>query len=268
MCVTIVIGGVFMWTRSDLKYQAKGFLRSFYWKAFIVCLIASIFTSGGNAKKETHYDVNASIPTVETEEYYLELGPGPNGIIFDQFFENPFTLRVGGFGTVLLIGLISMVLVIIIGNLLIVGEKRFFINSFKGEEVKVSTVFSTMRRGQWARLAGKMFLLDLYLFLWFLLFIIPGIIKSYEYKFVPYILAEDPEISLSEAIRISSKLTDGEKGDMLILDLSFIGWHLLGGLLFGIGSIFVNPYQRATFVKLYEHLRGDFKTEIYEQFYE
>lgn len=125
-----------------------------------------------------------------------------------------------------------------------------------------------MKKGQWTRLAGKMFLLDLYLFLWFLLFIIPGIIKSYEYKFVPYILAEDPEISLSEAIRISSKLTDGEKGDMLILDLSFIGWHLLGGLLFGIGSIFVNPYQRATFVKLFEHLRGNFNTGIYEQFYE
>lgn len=267
-CANIRFGGVIMWTRKGLKQETKEWLKSFYWKAFIVCLIATIFTSGFKGKRETRYDFNHTIPSLTTEEYRIELSPGPNRFIFDNFFENPFTIRVLGFGTFFLIGLASVVITVIIGNLLIVGEKRFFINAFRGDEVKISTVLSAMRKDQWLPMAGKMFLLDIYLFLWFLLLIVPGIIKSYQYKFVPYILAEDPELTLSEAISLSSQLTDGHKSEMLVLDLSFIGWHILGGLFFGIGSIFIAPYQRGTFVKLYEHLRGDFSTGVYEQFYD
>ena len=95
-----------------------------------------------------------------------------------------------------------------------------------------------------------MFLKDLYIFLWSLLFIIPGIVKSYEYRFIPYILAENPNISVDEAFKLSKSMTDNQKGDIFILDLSFFGWYLLGMLTI-IGTVFVTPYHEATNAQLY-----------------
>jgi len=255
-----------MWSRKELKQETKDFLKKYYWKSFLVCLIASILTSGSSSREKRTNGIDQNSQSLTQQEYYIELAPGANRIIFDDLFDNPFSIKVVGFATVLLLGLGSIVLTIIFGNLLLVGEKRFFINSFKGEEVKISTMFTTFKKGQWLNLAGKMFLLDVYILLWFLLLIIPGIIKVYQYKFAPYILAESPELTLKEALKISTKLTDGEKSNMFVLDLSFLGWHLLGSLFFGIGSIFVAPYQRGTFVKLYEYLRGDLNISINDQF--
>lgn len=92
--------------------------------------------------------------------------------------------------------------------------------------------------------------------LWTLLLIIPGIVKSYEYRLVPYILSEEPYLPSDEVISKSRDMTDGHKWDMFVLDLSFLGWHLLGYLFFGIGSIFVHPYEQATYAKLYDTLSG------------
>ena len=100
------------------------------------------------------------------------------------------------------------------------------------------------------------FLRMLYEFLWSLLLVIPGIIKSYQYRMVPYILAENPSISAKRAFAMSKKMTDGEKWKMFVLDLSFIGWKLLGVLACGIGVYFVEPYLQATYAELYEAMRA------------
>ncbi|MFW5787658.1 MAG: DUF975 family protein, partial [Halanaerobiales bacterium] len=75
------------------------------------------------------------------------------------------------------------------------------------------------------------------------------------YKMVPYILADNPDIGASRAIELSNSMTDGEKWEMFFLDLSFIGWFLLGVLTFGIGWFFVQPYYDATYGELYLILR-------------
>ena len=92
-------------------------------------------------------------------------------------------------------------------------------------------------------------------FLWSLLFIIPGIIKSYEYCMIPYILAENPEIEMDRAFEISRKMTKGEKWKIFVLGLSFIGWYLLGLLCCCVGTIFVDPYSEATYAELYQVMR-------------
>ena len=97
-----------------------------------------------------------------------------------------------------------------------------------------------------------MFLLNLKILLWSFLFIIPGIIKSYEYYMVPYILSENPKISSKRAFEISKEMTDREKFDIFWLSLSFFGWYLLGSLTCGIGNLFVEPYIQATFAELYQ----------------
>ena len=74
----------------------------------------------------------------------------------------------------------------------------------------------------------------------------PGIIKSYAYRMVPYILADNPKMDAMEAIALSRKMMDGQKWNTFVLDLSFLGWYLLGILALGIGTLFVHPYKFST----------------------
>jgi uncharacterized membrane protein len=99
-------------------------------------------------------------------------------------------------------------------------------------------------------------LVSLYTFLWSLLFIIPGIIKSYSYAMTPYILLDRPELSATDAIKESEKMMDGHKMELFILDLSFIGWILLSMLTCGILVLYVEPYMMATKAAFYLELKG------------
>ncbi|QWB95994.1 DUF975 family protein [Mycoplasmatota bacterium] len=96
---------------------------------------------------------------------------------------------------------------------------------------------------------------NIFLFLWGLLLVIPGIIKSYSYSQIYYIIRENPEIGPMEAIDKSREMMDGKKGKLFMLDLSFIGWYLLGLLAFGVGVIFVVPYHRLARANFYNELR-------------
>ena len=100
-----------------------------------------------------------------------------------------------------------------------------------------------------------MFLRGLFESLWTLLLVIPGIYKHYEYYMIPYLLADNPEMEWHEAFRLSKEMMAGNKFDTFVLELSFIGWYLLGMLVCCIGGIFVNPYYEMTFVELYWVLR-------------
>ena len=97
-----------------------------------------------------------------------------------------------------------------------------------------------------------MFFRGLYTFLWSLLFIIPGIIKAYEYRLIPYLLAENPNMDMQEAFERSRTMMDGNKYDAFILDISFIGWIILSEVTRGIlGIFYVNPYIQLTNTELY-----------------
>lgn len=251
-----------MWTRKDLKAEAKEFLKRNYWKAFAVCLIVSLLTGGsGRSSRETNY------MSTDFGDYNYEINFGPGnefGTMIEGIgFDNPFQVAVGASAFALFM-LFSIAIAIIIGNALQVGEKRFFIRSFK-DEASVGTLFSTLRKGEWVPIAIKMFLMDLFILLWGLLLIIPGIIKYYQFRMIPYILAEDPELTFAEAKEISTMMTNGQKGEIFVLDLSFIGWYLLGSLFFGIGGIFVKPYHEATLAKLYQHYRDGLELPLGEQ---
>ena len=102
-----------------------------------------------------------------------------------------------------------------------------------------------------------LFLRNLYIALWSLLLVIPGIIKSYEYRMVTYLLAEYPDMTREEAFKISKEMMTGQKMDAFLLDLSFFGWYLLTAITCGIAGIFyVLPYVHATNAELYVTLRN------------
>ena len=103
------------------------------------------------------------------------------------------------------------------------------------------------------------FFKDLFVWLWSLLFVIPGIIKAYEYRLVPYIYAENPDMKYSDILAESSKLMKGNKWKTFVLDLSFIGWEILSLMTCGLLSVFyVDPYRLQTDAALYEAIKyGD-----------
>ncbi|MCC8044178.1 MAG: DUF975 family protein [Clostridiales bacterium] len=115
--------------------------------------------------------------------------------------------------------------------------------------------------GYYWSLVKTQFLRKLYTFLWSLLLVIPGIVKSYEYCMIPYLLADFPDMESDEAFSISRTMMDGNKLETFILDLSFIAWELLSSVTLGIvGVFYVNPYEYATKAELYRVLKNEYFT--------
>ena len=151
----------------------------------------------------------------------------------------------------LVMALVGMLLQYLVENVLIVGGSRFFVLN-QTERPGVGTMLDPFRSGHYGNVVLTMFLRDLYVFLWSLLLVVPGIVKSYEYKMVPYILAENPGMDRKEAFLISKQMMEGQKWEAFVLDLSFIGWNILSVFTCGILSVlYVEPYYQATIAEMY-----------------
>ncbi len=111
------------------------------------------------------------------------------------------------------------------------------------------------REGRFMRAMVLGFLQAFYLFFWSLLLVIPGIVKSYSYRLAFYLALDYPELSPAECITLSRRLMNGYKKQAFLLDLSFIGWFILGALCCGIGVLFVHPYHYTAQANFYLMLR-------------
>ena len=102
-----------------------------------------------------------------------------------------------------------------------------------------------------------MLLVVVFTFLWSLLFVIPGIVKGYSYALTPYILIDDPQISIRDAVRKSQRMMSGQKFNLFYLQLSFIGWWILSILTGGIGFLWLIPYYTTSMAVFYRNLRDN-----------
>lgn len=214
-----------MWTRSELKSNAKQVLRRTYWLGFAIALVAGVLAG-----------VSGSAGTLNSLRVQL-------GIDF------PYTVIAS-------VGLLSLLYGIFISAPLNVGLYDFFMSS-REYDISFGRLFSAFSGGNFLNVVKILFLRSLYITLWSLLLFVPGIIKSYEYYFIPYILAENPSISKERAFQISKEMTQGDKFNIFVLQLSFIGWELLGMLACFVGTYFVTPYVMATFAELYAAKRTE-----------
>ena len=141
------------------------------------------------------------------------------------------------------------------------GCRKFFRKNLD-EPAKLSNIVYAFD-SNYKNIVKTAFLRDLFIWLWSLLFVIPGIIKAYEYRLVPYIFAENPDMKYSDILAESSKLMKGNKWKTFVLDLSFIGWELLSLCTCGLLSVFyVDPYKLQTDAALYEAIKYGDKKEI------
>ncbi|MDE5565296.1 MAG: DUF975 family protein, partial [Oscillospiraceae bacterium] len=142
-----------------------------------------------------------------------------------------------------------------LGNVVRVGQCKYFYEARNGRQ-DFNNLFANFKGGKYMATVKTMFYQMLYIFLWSLLFIIPGIIKAYEYFLIPYMLAENPHLDRKRAFEISKQTMNGEKASLFLLNLSFIGWSLLGALACGVGVYFVMPYIEATMAEFYTCMRA------------
>jgi uncharacterized membrane protein len=143
----------------------------------------------------------------------------------------------------------------LIGGVIQIGYADFLLKQHDGQNTNFSDLFSKF--DFFGTGFAQRFLRSLYVFLWSLLFVIPGIMKEYSYAMTPFILAENPGMSASQAIRLSEDLMDGYKSDLFILDLSFIGWNLLAVLTLNLGHIALNPYKNAAYAAFYRQIQAE-----------
>ena len=138
------------------------------------------------------------------------------------------------------------------------GENRIFLESRKYKETRIKRIVFGFRKKRYFKIIKSTFKRNMYKALWDIT-IIGGIIKKYSYLMVQFVIAENPEISGRDAIKISREMMNGHKWETFKLDLSFIGWHILDALTFGLAGFWINTYTRATVAELYAVLREDYK---------
>lgn len=157
-------------------------------------------------------------------------------------------------------GLLSSLLSIAMSLLLFivtVGYTKFMLNFINDKEYSLDQLWSYF--GDWKNLATVWVHETIMIFLYFLLLIVPGIIKTISYSLVPYILVDDPNMSSGDVLDLSSKMMNGHKMDYFKLELSFIGWHLLAVLTLGILEIWIAPYQATAMTKFLSEVKSEYE---------
>ena len=260
-----------MWDRKELK--AKG--KAAYNANKIACIIAALILmiAGGigsgttaspsvtvrnqlNNKDQAveSYDDSLSgddAVTVEVNGQDLDAGEIEHHII------PMIALSTAVLFLILIAATVGIMVLALVLNPLHVGARKFFIQNASNPETKVDGMNVGFVFGRNYRdIVFTMLGTQLITMLWTLLFIVPGIYKAYCWRLVPFIIADDPEISGKKARARSAAMMNGSKWASFVLDLSFIGWKLVGALTFGIVNIvFTNPYEAATDTELYLALK-------------
>ncbi|MBO5312781.1 MAG: DUF975 family protein [Clostridia bacterium] len=159
--------------------------------------------------------------------------------------------------------LVGSIAVLILMGPLSMGLCQYFLNSSIRKEGDAES-FATMFNHFSTDFGGNAILgilTGLFTFLWSLLFIFPGIIKSYSYAMAYYIKIDHPEYSATQAITESRRMMNGYKFKLFCLDLSFIGWYIVGFLACCVGTFWVNPYAQASRAEFYLALKSKAETE-------
>ena len=217
-----------MFNRVQLKAEAKSITKNAAVSAYVFTLIYLVITfvlslilefATGSTAAELSAIMEMDIP-------FPTLGLSPLMVTFIS----------------ILISLVSMVLS--------AGYVIYTMGVRKGRVMPYATMFDGFT------FVGKVIILQIlvgiYVFLWSLLFFIPGIIAGYRYRFALYNLCDNPQISPSEALRMSKAQTFGHKWELFVLDLSFLGWNILCGFTLGILSIWIMPYIQQTDIGYFE----------------
>ena len=273
-----------MWTRSKLKEVAKAALHRNYWKIVLVSVILMLLgcETGGLSFHKTVRNSGTETDAAESyESGFMPAGKKSVVAVKKRADSDKVTVETIGGGEFaseeieinffegMIVGLVTVIVFLIIFVIVLaailafdiflinpfsVGGKRFMVKSVENvAQVKEITYGFDH---SYKNIVRVMFRMDLSIFLWTLLLIIPGVIKMYEYYMVPYILTENPNMEYKAAMQMSRDMMEGNKWKTFVLGLSFILWQIKGTLTFGIVvGLYLQPYRNLTFSAQYCQLR-------------
>ena len=242
------------WSRVELKGNARQVLSRTYGKMLIISLLLTALQM-----LPSQFTVQFKLPY----QYWglSELTDNLQDIFWRREVDLDIRRLMAGiflfiFMMSLIGSLFQSVLRVFLTAPLEVSIKRFLLFNRCSDQANLKELGYAFRYS-YLNIVKVLFFQLLYIFLWGLLFWVPGIVKSYEYRMIPYLLAENPNLSKDEAFAISKRMMDGEKWEAFVLDCSFIGFYILSVFTFGLLSIFyVTPYKVLTDTELYVALKG------------
>ena len=223
----------------ELRAKAWDSLKGKYWRAFLVLIITGLLGSIGTGLMTCSQNMMDLVNMVDPSDMdsTMELGATVVSV------------------AAAVIGIVGMLASLFVGNAATVGMCNYFIKNTDSKPA-IADAFSGFKV-RYGRNIGTLLLVGIKLVLWSLLFVIPAVIKSYEYAIIPYILADDAEISSKDAFKKARQMMKGNKWRLFKLNLSFFGWGVLCFVTFGVGTLFLMPYVSAAAAEFYVELKNN-----------
>lgn len=282
--------------RAKLKENAKITLKRNFWMIMLVIFVGGIlqaswtglgsnsgYSSGASSvnrqvskemsKRQLKGDYGEDFLTKDVIEDAFSEASGKLGLSNEELAIQIVLVVVVVVAIIILISFLLSVLEFALGSFVFapvgVGYRCFFMKN-RHEKAKFDYLFAAFKQGKYMNIVKSMFLTNIRIWGWSLLFYFPGLVKYYQYYFVPYIMAENSDISPERAREISRSMTNGHKWQMFVLNLSFIGWRLLSAFIYlivavcscfilavpGVALMYpVTGYVETTFAELYAERR-------------
>lgn len=223
---------------SDFRKTAREALKGKWGLAVGTGIVAALL-GGSTIGTGTSIDVNIDSSDIET---------------IKTVADNATPLLTAIALTILSVVLVISIAMFILGSIVQLGYANFNTRLVDNANPEFNNLFGYFKH--WKNAVLTNLLKSIYIVLWTLLFVIPGIIAAFSYAMTPYILADNPDLSPREALKISKEMMRGNKWRLFCLSFSFIGWQLLCGLTLGIGYLWLNPYIAAAHADFYREISG------------
>ena len=225
------------YSASDFRAMAREKLSGKWKTAILITLLATILGAA----------------TTVALEIELKFESG-RGVVVTLFEEYAFTLLKEGpiSGMLAVVALVWGIFILVIGGAMTLGYFQFFQNLVRKEEAEVNTLF-VHKEKLWHGFCIN-FLQGLYIVIWTICFIIPGVMAAYSYAMAHFIANDHPEMSASEVLTTSKVMMDGNRWRLFCLEISFIGWAILSAFTLGLGSFVLAPYVETAKAHFYQDL--------------
>lgn len=229
--------------RAYIKEMAKKQLQYMGSGAAIGVAFLMVLLGGGSSGSSLRINVS-------TEGGALML-PGGTKISAEEFSNTLFVILP----LLLITAIAALLYSFLLGNVIAAGGRGWFLRYHRGEPVRVGEMFASFRI--YKPVLATTALRALYCFLWGIFTCgIGAVVMQYAYSMADYIIYENPNLTASQALRMSKAMTDGHKWNLFVFELSFLGWEILSGFTCGIlGIVYVAPYHNMAHAGIYEELK-------------
>ena len=243
-----------------IKSEGKAAFKANYWRCVLVAFIMGLLGMGSSSAAGRN---TSGITGTEDASGTQGLTEAIDALSPEQ--QSLFLAIIIGSAAVVII--VGVLLRIFLFNPIQVGAYRFFKTNIREGSARAGIL--TEGFGGYGRTFVTLFLRDLFIALWSLLFVIPGLVKSYSYMLVPYLIKDHPELSATETITRSKEMMNGHKWEAFVMTISFIGWFILGAVTFNLVNIFwTNPYLENARARFYLELSGEATGPVMQSYQE